>query len=106
MVCPAPVAGGQAGGHRGVENQLLAALALENEASRTPPVDLTERHLLNFVMPFEALDDFRFLGPMALLKALDHAHHSVKLLSPLEVPDQPVVCSRCLYVSLLLLRWL
>src|SRR5215204_3956666 len=51
----APPAGGRGGG----EGRLLAALALDEDALRTPHVDLAERHLLDVVACFGTLDNLK-----------------------------------------------
>jgi len=46
---------------RGGEVRPLAAVALDHNALRTPPVDRAELHLLNLLVPFGALEDLHSL---------------------------------------------
>src|SRR5215210_112575 len=59
MVRAAPHAGTLGAG----EGRILAAVALDQDALGTPPVDLAELHLLDLVIPFDVPDyDHRLLS--------------------------------------------
>src|SRR5215207_8633426 len=52
-------------GHRGGEDRARTALTLDHYALRTPLVGPSEWHLLNLVMPLEALENLHYLECVA-----------------------------------------
>jgi hypothetical protein len=79
---------------RGGKVRPLAAVALDYNALRAPPVDRAELDLLNVVVPFGALDDLHRWTPSLLPLALPHQARLFQLPADLLAEDLLAV-NRC-----------